>query len=59
MDRGLEFPPAPRGVDILDAKQQSSAGLASQVEIQQCRIGVAEMKIAVGARRKSENRDRH
>ena len=59
MDGGLEFRPASRGVDILDPQQEFSSGLTRQVEIQQRRISVAEMKVAVRARRKSENGWRH
>src|SRR5438309_10767728 len=55
----LEFRPAPRRIDILDAQQKSSASLTRQIEIQERRIGVAEMKVAVRARRKSEDRWRH
>ena len=59
VDRGLEFRPAARRVDILDAQQEPSAGSARQVEIQQRRIGVAEMKMAIRARREAENGWRH
>ena len=55
MDRGLEFRPAARRVDILDAQQEAAAAPARRVEIQQRRIGVAEMQIAVRARRKAED----
>jgi hypothetical protein len=55
IDGGLEFRPAADGVDVLDAEQKSSAGPARQVEIQQRGKGVAEMQIAVRARRKTEN----
>ena len=53
--RLLEFFPAPRRVDILDAQQEPAASLACQVEIQQRRKGVAKMQIAVWTWRKSEN----
>jgi hypothetical protein len=59
INRGLEFRLAPDGVDILDAQQQSAAGAARAIEIQQRRIGMAEMKIAVRARRKAEDGRRH
>src|SRR5438874_5489817 len=59
IDRSLIFRPAARRVDILDAQQESSAPLACQVEIDQRRTGMAEMEIAVRARRKSENGWRH
>jgi hypothetical protein len=56
VNRGLEFRLAARRVDILDAQQEASAGLTRQIEIQQRRISVAEMQIAVRARRKTEDR---
>src|ERR1700709_1644850 len=59
VDRDLEFRPAARDVDILDAQQESSTSRARHVEVQQCRTGVAEMEIAVRARRKTENGWRH
>src|SRR3979409_994508 len=55
IDRGLEFRPATGQVDILDPQQKSPAARARQIEIQQRRIGVAEMQIAVRARRKAED----
>jgi hypothetical protein len=55
VDRRLEFRPAARRVDILDPQQESSADPAGQVEVQQRRIGVAKMEVAVRARRESEN----
>jgi len=59
VDRRLEFRPAAGCVDILDPQQEPAAAFARQVEIQQRRIGVAEMEVAVRARRKSENGWRH
>ena len=55
IDRGLEFRLAAGRVDILDAQQKPAAGLTGQVEIQQGRIGVAQMKVTVRARRKAED----
>jgi hypothetical protein len=54
--RSLEFRPAPRRVDVLDAEQKSSTARARQLEIQQRRKSVAEMEVAIGAWRKSEHR---
>ena len=51
----FEFAAAARGVDILDAQQQAAAGFARQVKVQQRRIGMAQMKKAVRARRETEN----
>src|SRR5205823_1572940 len=59
IDRGLELRPATRRVDILDAQQETPAGATRQVKIQQRRISVAEMKVAVRTRRKSEYGWRH
>jgi hypothetical protein len=59
INRGFEFRLAAGGVDILDAKQKSPTGPARQIEIQQRRISVAEMQVAVRARRKAEDRRRH
>src|SRR6266702_2649540 len=59
IDRGLELRPAAGEVDIFDPQQKSSAGLAREIEVPQRRISVAEMEIAVRARRKSENGWRH
>ena len=55
VDRRLEFRPAAVGVDVLDAQQKPSPSLTGQIEIQQGRISVAEMKITVRARRKTED----
>src|SRR6516164_11091262 len=55
IDGSLEFRPAPRRIDVLDPKQKTAAGPPGQIEIQERRIGMAEMKIAVRARRKTEN----
>ena len=59
VNRGLEFRPAARGVDILDAQQKPPAAPARQVEIQQRRKSMAEVEVAVRTRRKSENGGRH
>ena len=55
VDRGLEFRPAPDGVDILDAQQEATAARAREIEIQQRRISVAEMQKTVRARREAED----
>jgi hypothetical protein len=59
IDRGLEFRLAPGRVDILDTQQKSPAGLPRQIKVQQRRISVAEMQIAVRTRGKTENGWRH
>ena len=55
VDRRLEFRPAARRVDVLDAQQEAPAGRARHLEIDQRRKRVAEMQIAVraGAKRKT------
>ncbi len=59
IDRRLEFRPAPGRVDVLDPQQEPSPRAARQVEVQQRRIGVTEMEVAVRAWCKSENGWRH
>src|SRR5262245_62248265 len=59
IDRRLIFRPAACRIDILDAQHEPAAVLTREVEIEQRRIGMAEMEIAVRARRKSENGWRH
>src|SRR5262245_49114372 len=59
VDRGLIFRPTACRIDILDAQHEPAAVLMREVEIEQRRIGMAEMEIAVRARRKSENGWRH
>src|SRR5262245_277594 len=59
IDRRLKFGPTACRIDVLNAQHEPAAALARQVEIEQRRIGVAEMEIAVRARRKSENGWRH
>ena len=56
MDARLEFGRAARRVDVLDAQQQAPAGLRRHLRIQQRRIGMAEMQLAVGAWREAEDR---
>jgi hypothetical protein len=55
IDRALEFRFAAGRVDILDAQQETPAGLTGEVEIAQRRISVAEVQIAIWAGRKTEN----
>ena len=55
VDRRLELRPAARRVDVLDAQQQPAAGRARHVEVQQRRQRMAEMQMAVRARREAEN----
>jgi hypothetical protein len=50
VDRGLVFGPAARGIDVLDAQQQPAVTLPRHVVIDERRIGMAEMQIAVRAR---------
>ncbi len=54
-DGGLEFRPGPRLVDILDAQQETAAGLARHPRIEEGGEGVAQMQPAVGARCETEN----
>ena len=55
VDRRLVFRPAARRVDVLDAQQQPPAGGARHLDIEQRRQRMAEMQIAVRARREAEN----
>ena len=55
IDRGLEFRPAAGGVDVLDPQQEAAAGPARGIEVQQRRTGMAEMQVAIRARREAEN----
>ena len=55
VDRRLEFRPAARRVDVLDAQQEAPAHLARHLEIDQRRERVTEMQVAVGRRRETEN----
>jgi hypothetical protein len=41
-------------IDVLDADEKSSASLASQIEIEERRVGMPEMEPAIGARRETE-----
>ena len=59
VDRLLVFRPAARGVDILDAQQEPAAGRARHVEIEQRGERMAEMQIAVRARREAEDGTGH
>ena len=59
INRILEFQPASGRVDVLDAQQEPSTCAAGQIEIQECRKGVAKMQIAIGARRKAKEGWRH
>jgi hypothetical protein len=51
----LEFGPAARRVDVLDAQQQPPARRLRPLGIEQGRQRMAEMQIAVGRRREAEN----
>jgi len=55
INRVLKLRLASGRVDILDAQQEPAAGQARQIEIQECRKGMAEMQIAIGAWGKAEN----
>jgi hypothetical protein len=57
VDRGFEFRPAARRIDVLDPQQQAAAGRARHVEIDQGGERMSEMEIAVRARR--ETKDGH
>jgi hypothetical protein len=57
--RRLEFRPAARRVDVLDAQQQASARGARHLEVQERAQRVPEMQKTVGARREAEHRARH
>ncbi len=58
-DRCLEFRPAARLVDVLDAQQEASAARPRHVVIDQRRVRMPEMQISVRARRKAEDRLNH
>lgn len=55
-DRGLEFRPAARPVDILDPQQETAAHGCRHVVIEDRRQGVAEMQETVRTRRETKNR---
>ncbi len=57
-DRRLEFRPAARRVDILDAQQNSAAASSRRVTVDERRERVAKMQIAVRARRETKDRAR-
>src|SRR5262249_5233292 len=59
VDRRLELGPATGPVDVLDAQQESSADGTRHVEVDERRERMAEMEIAVRARREAENRYGH
>jgi len=53
LDRGGEFRPAARRVDVLDAQQKAAVGGAGGVERGQRRVRVPEVQVAVRARREA------
>src|SRR5215472_13889153 len=55
VDRILIFRAAAGGINILDPQQQAPARAPRHVEVEQRREGMAEMKVAVRTRRKTEN----
>jgi molybdopterin/thiamine biosynthesis adenylyltransferase len=55
VNRLLEFEPAPLGVDIFDAEQKAPACLSRQAVIEQSRIGMPKVEVAIRGRRKPEN----
>ena len=59
IDRLLELGAAAGRVDVLDAQQEAPAGRGRKLRVEQRRVGVAEMKAAVRARREAENGLRH
>jgi hypothetical protein len=44
-----------RGIDVLDPQQQAAARAPREIVVQQRRKSVAEMEVAIRARRKTEN----
>jgi hypothetical protein len=58
-DRSLELRAATRRVDVLHAQQQPAAGRPRHVEVPQRRQRMAEMQMAVRARREAEYGLRH
>src|SRR5260370_17253720 len=59
IDRRLELAPATGDVDILDAQEKPASARARQIEIHQRGKCVAEIQIAVGARRESADQTTH
>ena len=55
VDGALVFPATARLIDVLDAQQQPSARSLRHIGIEQGRQRVAEMQMAVGRRRETEN----
>ena len=54
-DAGLEVRRATGRVDILDAQQKPAAGFLRHFRVEQSRIGMAEMQLAIRARSEPEN----
>ena len=59
VDRLLVFRPAAHGVDVLDAQEEAPARRAGHLDIDERGERMAEMQIAVRARRESEGRRCH
>src|SRR5499427_3342103 len=59
IDRRFVLRPAARRVDILDAQQEPAAGRARHLEIDERRERMADMQIAVRARREAEDGSAH
>jgi hypothetical protein len=59
VNRRLEFGPAARGIDVLDAQQKPSAELTRHVVIQERGISMAQMQISVRARREAQDSGVH
>ena len=54
-DARLVFRPAARPVDVLDPQQEAASGFPAKLVVDERRIGVAEMELAVRARCEAEN----
>ena len=59
VDRGLVFGATADGVDVLDPQQQPPAALARHFVVEQRRIRVSEVKMAVRARGKTQDAGMH
>ena len=55
LDRCFELIPRAARIDILDAQQETPAALAREIEIEERRIGVAEVQMTIGRRREAED----
>src|SRR5262249_9193481 len=56
VNRQLILTPAAPEVDILNAQQESAVGATRQIQVQQGRISMAQVEVAIGRRCKTKHR---